>query len=526
MDDYMEVGPAVTTSSLSLKQKDCHTLDNLTSQNDAAPEYMDILPINTPNDTKNADPLHVAEPHVQPHPTVSNKSTKKQPCSSCFTAKPSCCFKVTAAIVTTLIVIVVVVISILVSRRRATPSNYGSSWPDPGSFSSIPTHADCLPGSESAADECTSGDDCGIVCASRSGWGAYYPICHCGTAYTPTRYYNNFYCPERTTTASTSTISSTETNESSSSETSSTPHITTPTREYGGYVAHAMCCCENEDAEVMLGRPFIVNRVSRTAQTQTLVSSDSEWSDDCSIDRFLNDTQLNNKLGEYWANVGAAEHASVGSFLRFGLHLLSIGAPPFLLTLVHEASLDEIKHAQMTYGLASAYFGYDVGPSKLDISNSLDNNSLLHILMSVIEEGCVGETISAVEAKMGSPLALDTKVAEVLQTIADDEAKHAHLAWQFLAWAVTSSSLENAHSIVEQNFAKFLSPTHSSHTPIVVSQHDRDVRRHGVLTADDRRQIRIATINTVIRPALVAVLAGKDANVAKRISSMELELIV
>ena len=48
-------------------------------------------------------------------------------------------------------------------------------------------------------------------------------------------------------------------------------------------------------------------------------------------------------LGAWWAEIAALEHASVASFARFTLQLLSLGAPPELLADVGQASADEIR---------------------------------------------------------------------------------------------------------------------------------------------------------------------------------------
>jgi hypothetical protein len=47
-----------------------------------------------------------------------------------------------------------------------------------------------------------------------------------------------------------------------------------------------------------------------------------------------------------WASAGAGEHASIAAFARLALQLLRHGAPTALLSGVHQAALDEIRHSE------------------------------------------------------------------------------------------------------------------------------------------------------------------------------------
>ena len=76
----------------------------------------------------------------------------------------------------------------------------------------------------------------------------------------------------------------------------------------------------------------------------------------------------NQAIGRRWLVQAEAEHASVASFARHTLQLMSIGAPSELLVASQKASVDEIKHAKMCYGLASSFLGSDFGPGSLDVN--------------------------------------------------------------------------------------------------------------------------------------------------------------
>merc|ERR1719188_741691 len=113
-----------------------------------------------------------------------------------------------------------------------------------------------------------------------------------------------------------------------------------------------------------------------------------------------------------------------------------MGAPSELLVSSQKASMDEIKHAKMCYGLAAAFFGSNVQPDNLDIDGSVKTSTKEDIIQSVINEGCIGETISAVRAQLGSHYAKQHMVKETLERIASDETNHAQLAWNTVQWAI------------------------------------------------------------------------------------------
>ncbi|MCB9679492.1 MAG: hypothetical protein H6737_30585 [Alphaproteobacteria bacterium] len=138
--------------------------------------------------------------------------------------------------------------------------------------------------------------------------------------------------------------------------------------------------------------------------------------------------------GEAWARVALDEHASVASFARHVLELLAVGAPPDLLAAASQAQLDEVRHAALALDLARR-FGAEVafGPMDTDVPVRSD---LFALLKSVAEDGCIGETVSAVECAIALEQTEDPAVRAVLEAIVADEAAHAALAWRTLAWGL------------------------------------------------------------------------------------------
>ena len=85
---------------------------------------------------------------------------------------------------------------------------------------------------------------------------------------------------------------------------------------------------------------------------------------------------------------------------------------------MHAAMADETLHARLAFGLAGAYAGEAIGPGRLAIDSCLDDRDLAAIIATVVHEGCVGETVAAIEAREAMDAARDPVVKDVLATIA------------------------------------------------------------------------------------------------------------
>ncbi|WP_438016029.1 ferritin-like domain-containing protein [Sorangium sp. So ce315] len=142
-------------------------------------------------------------------------------------------------------------------------------------------------------------------------------------------------------------------------------------------------------------------------------------------------------LAEGWLRSALEEHASVASFARFALDLMALGAPSSLVEAAHIAALDEVGHARLGFSLASAYRGEPVGPAALPMPRGVPVAAdLVALARAAAEEGCIGETVAALLAAEQRARAEDPAVRAALEAIADDEARHAELAWLTVAWAI------------------------------------------------------------------------------------------
>jgi hypothetical protein len=64
-----------------------------------------------------------------------------------------------------------------------------------------------------------------------------------------------------------------------------------------------------------------------------------------------------------------------------------------------------------------------------------------------VQEGCVNETVAALDAESRSEATSDPAVRAVLRRISDDEAAHAELAWRFVHWALTTGGHDTIYAV-------------------------------------------------------------------------------
>jgi rubrerythrin len=108
-----------------------------------------------------------------------------------------------------------------------------------------------------------------------------------------------------------------------------------------------------------------------------------------------------------------------------------------LLVEALAAAGDEARHAEQSLALASRFAGRRLELGALVVEGALhDIDDLASALRAAVLEGCIDETLAAHEAACLAARAEDPQVASVLEQIASDEARHAALAWKFVAWVI------------------------------------------------------------------------------------------
>jgi hypothetical protein len=281
----------------------------------------------------------------------------------------------------------------------------------------------------------------------------------------------------------------------------------------------AATCCYLVGSISCEGRPLLVAGEARLAE---VIAAPSAW---CSappdrdaarrdfaaalaaLDAAALPVSARARLAQRWAERARNEHASVASFGRFSIALMALAAPPALVESAHQAAIDEIDHARLCLSLASAYGGEPLGFGPLRVDGAFaEVDSLEAAAVATVIEGCVGETIAALEMGEAAAQAGPLAVRLALTAIAEDEARHAELGWAFVRWALGTGDARLAVQ-VRAAFAMAMDRA-------VTDGAARDAEpppEHGFLPGADVVRLRRRAVAEVIRPAAAALLGRRGA---------------
>lgn len=137
-----------------------------------------------------------------------------------------------------------------------------------------------------------------------------------------------------------------------------------------------------------------------------------------------------------WARAAAGEHASVAAFARLSLQLMAHAAPTELLRDVHQAALDETRHAEACIALAR-HFGQVATLAEFPFQEPVDVSVPLDALaVAAVLEGCIAETLGVVVAREAMNATDEADVRAALEQIVIDESRHAALSYRIAAFAL------------------------------------------------------------------------------------------
>jgi hypothetical protein len=260
-------------------------------------------------------------------------------------------------------------------------------------------------------------------------------------------------------------------------------------------------CCYYAEVNVDLiceGRPFMVAGKARRAAA----ADRDDWLATATPGVETLDPDLRLQLAQAWRDDALAEHASIASFARFVLELLAVGAPPDLVRRAQKAMADEVRHAELCFGLASAYGGGPMGPGLLAIEDSVARADLATIAAATARDGCINETLAALVAAAARDAASDEAVCAALDEIVDDETDHAALAWGFVAWACSQDPA--ARRAVLEVFGEAGAET-VPQPQLKNAEHAATMRAHGQLPEDERRRVAAKGLREVVMPCAQAL---------------------
>lgn len=207
------------------------------------------------------------------------------------------------------------------------------------------------------------------------------------------------------------------------------------------------------------------------------------------------------QLAALWQVDAQDEHASVAAFARATLELLAVGAPPDLVFASQQASLDEIRHARTCLTFAARY-ATPRAPGPLP-GLAPRGGGLVALACNTFLEGCVGETIAALAAGRAARGCAHLDIADALAAIAEDETRHAELAWSTVAWAVRTGGRDVVDALRE--LARDLQSRPTSQTEDLLDP--ALLAAHGRLPAPARAAARSDAWTDIIAPTLELLLA-------------------
>jgi len=207
--------------------------------------------------------------------------------------------------------------------------------------------------------------------------------------------------------------------------------------------------------------------------------------------------ETRSSLAEHWTREAAFEHASIASFAQLTLDLLSVGAPPELLAATQRAALDEIEHARISFALATAYGGRPVGPAALAALPGACR-SLADIARTTFIDACVGESVASASLAEDSRQAVDPVLRDLLASMAEDEERHAELAWRIVAWALRSGDPAVGRALTE------------AQTEVI---DELVTLTHAAVSA--RHELRATVLREVVIPCSVALLSAASQDTAQ-----------
>jgi hypothetical protein len=270
----------------------------------------------------------------------------------------------------------------------------------------------------------------------------------------------------------------------------------------------ANACCWQVSGDCFVGRPFLVDGRALVAP----LLGDGTWSlaerTPASLEAFAADLDPATRaaIADVWSRDGLSEHASVASFARFILELLALGAPADLVTRAQRALAEEITHAERSFTLATLYAGAPRGPGALDVSGALAQPmSLAAFAARTAAEGCIAETVAALQLRAAADAAREPALGALLQETAEEESDHAVLAWRAVRWAIEEGGAP-VRQAVSAVFAR-ASP-HVGFGPCADDAMDEALlRAHGVLSRRERHDLAVAALGSVIAPAAEQLLS-------------------
>lgn len=176
-----------------------------------------------------------------------------------------------------------------------------------------------------------------------------------------------------------------------------------------------------------------------TAQDNKIMVNCVSWFKDCAGGRSTEGITVSEmpqgpSFGSWLGRMATLEAESIPAFRRLAHELAALGAPRKLRRRASRSRRDEMRHARTISSLARRHGGT---PARvLDPNRRLALRSLEEVALENAVEGCIRETYGAWQALTQSRESADPEFRAIMKRIAEDEMRHATLAWEIHDWAM------------------------------------------------------------------------------------------
>ena len=207
-----------------------------------------------------------------------------------------------------------------------------------------------------------------------------------------------------------------------------------------------------------------------------------------------------------WLRDAGHEYTSVASFARAAIELMAVGAPAELIRDCHLAALDELRHTEVCAEIAWSLGAAPVVPRVVPALAPREA-SWVRVAVDTFVEGCVGETLAALVVRAAAAECPEPELRAALEAIAEDEERHAALAWRTLRAAIERGGASVVEAV--RDAAAGARPGPGAAAPASLA--DATLRRCGRLDARAQEQLRRRGWHDVIDPLLRRLVAAAAA---------------
>jgi hypothetical protein len=233
-------------------------------------------------------------------------------------------------------------------------------------------------------------------------------------------------------------------------------------------------------------------------------------------------------LARFWSDAGRAAHAAITAQAELAAHLLRLNAPAPLLHGAARSLLDETAISSACLDLARRYGAAESvlpAPSRREGApdpellyqegsepvlgagllgaGSLGTGLLGALVLRTLRRGCIAATVDSSCAREALEHCQEPAAREVLLQLEHGRARSAQLSWRFLAWALRSAlSAPGSSELADQVRVAVLTALGSKAAPAPLSQHERELLRHGVLGSSQRLVIEQRVLREVVLPCM------------------------